>query len=130
MVAVIHRKSKQNPGRVYAQVTSVVKLPKGMGCPKSSLDRINYEITDGEGGDFAKLPEWIQEKVMNSEEWNAQPDGDGSNEEDYDEPPTGSPDPDDAEEPDEPEPPRPPAKKKPVRKGPPPEPEDEDDIPF
>jgi hypothetical protein len=129
MVAVIHRKSKQNPGRVYAQVTSVVKLPKGMGCPKASLERINYDISNGEGGDYAKLPEWIQEKIQNSEEWNAQPESDGDPE-DWG-PEEGTEGEQEPEEPEEPEPPRPPRKKVPVRKGPPPEPEeDPDEIPF
>src|SRR4029077_1201343 len=39
LVNVVHRKSTRNPGRTYAQVTSVVPLPKGMSCPKPSLER-------------------------------------------------------------------------------------------
>ena len=124
LVNVVHKKSTRNPGRTYAQVTSVVPLPKGMTCPKATLDRILYDINHGEGGDYAKLPEWIQEKVQNSEEWNTQPEGDGEDDpDDWSEPPEeNGPPPKKSDAP----PPRKPVKRNPT----PPQPEDDDDIPF
>ena len=71
LVNIIHKKSAQN--RDYHQVASVTPLPKGMGCPKPTLDVLLYDIEDGESEDFAKLPEWIQDRIQDSEEWNGSP---------------------------------------------------------
>lgn len=129
LVNIIHKKSAQK--RDYHQVASVTPLPKGMGCPKPTLDILLYDVEDGESDVFAKLPEWIQDRIRESEEWNGSPGGDP------DSPPEDEwPEPDESEAPTEETtvaPPQPPAKprKAPVRKpAPPPQEPDEDEIPF
>lgn len=68
LVNVIHKKSIATK-RDYAQVTSVVPLPKGMQCAKPSLPKVSYEIEDGENDAFSALPEWIQDKIKASQEF-------------------------------------------------------------
>ena len=140
LVNIIHKKSQQK--RDYHQVASVTPLPKGMGCPKPTLDVLLYDIEDGESDTFALLPEWIQDRIRESEEWNGSP-GSG------DAPPESDewPEPDENEAPEsEIPPPQPPAKPRrrppepeshkqaaqpPRRPAPPQPPEpDEDEIPF
>jgi hypothetical protein len=73
MVNILHKKSRNQ--RTYSQVASVTPLPKGMTCPKVSLDTLVYDIADGENEVFEQIPEWLQEKIKNSEEWNMDADG-------------------------------------------------------
>jgi len=69
MVNVIHRVSAKK--RKYASVNGITPLPKGMKdlVPKQVLPSIKYLIEDRRGGAFEELPEFIQEKIMASEEW-------------------------------------------------------------
>jgi hypothetical protein len=70
MVNVVHRTSKNN--RNYASITAVTPLPKGVkkaDVPKQTLPSLSYQIEDGNNEVFKALPEWIQKKIMESEEW-------------------------------------------------------------
>ena len=71
MVNVIHRVSAKK--RKYASVNGITPLPKGMKdlVPSQVLPSIKYLIEDGVGGAFDVLPEFIQEKIMASEDWKA-----------------------------------------------------------
>lgn len=66
MVNIVHKTSKSK--RQYAQVTSVTPLPKGTTCPKATLETAVYDVEDGPNEVFKKLPDWIREKIMASDE--------------------------------------------------------------
>jgi hypothetical protein len=71
MVNVIHRVSAKK--RKYASVNGITRVPKGMKdlVPGQVLPSIKYSIEDRRDGAFEVLPEFIQEKIMASEEWEA-----------------------------------------------------------
>lgn len=66
-VAVAHKPSKKN-GRIYPNVTAVVKLAKGMTCPDAAHELLYYEVTNGKDEVFQKLPSWVQDKIIASVE--------------------------------------------------------------
>jgi len=68
MLTLIHKTSQA--GRAYCAIAGASKLPKGMKAPASTInDTIYYEIEEGEGGQFADMPEWLQEKIRTSREF-------------------------------------------------------------
>lgn len=71
LVNIIHKTSAQK--RNYAVVATVTPLPKGMQCPKASLPKLNYDIEMGKNIVFDQLPEWIQKKILASQEFESGP---------------------------------------------------------
>ncbi len=68
MLTLIHKTSQQ--GRQYCAIAGASKLPKGMKAPATTTnDQLYYEIEQGEGGQFADMPEWLQEKIRASKEF-------------------------------------------------------------
>jgi len=67
LLNVVHKVS-QTSGKTYAAIGSASKLPKGMAVPERVNNLISYEIEQGQGGEFANLPKWLQEKVLLSKE--------------------------------------------------------------
>jgi hypothetical protein len=68
MLTLIHKTSQQ--GRQYCAIAGASKLPKGMTAPFGTAnDQLYYEIEQGEGGQFADMPEWLQEKIRASKEF-------------------------------------------------------------
>lgn len=69
MVNIIHRPAKSDPSRMYQKIGSVSPLAKGVTCPPQSnptsvlqYDNFNHEL-------FASLPDFIKDKIKNSEEF-------------------------------------------------------------
>lgn len=61
MINVVHN---ENNGKVYANIQSVMRLPKGMECPPAETDLIAYTPQDEDkAGNFEKLPQWLQKLV-------------------------------------------------------------------
>ena len=59
-------------GRTSVRVTGVTALPKSMERPVQFNPAICFDIDESSAGtDIEKLPEWVQDKVCNSEEWKA-----------------------------------------------------------
>jgi hypothetical protein len=58
-------------GRTYSQIAGIGKLPKGMKPAKPFNEPIHYEIEEGEGGAFSLLPDWLQDKIRRSQEFEA-----------------------------------------------------------
>jgi hypothetical protein len=69
---IIHKKSETTK-REYAQVTSVMKLPEGVTCPKATMPKVIYDIDQGETGSFSQLSEYLQNRIKESEEWRDHP---------------------------------------------------------
>jgi hypothetical protein len=67
LLTLVHKTSQA--GRQYCAIQGMAKLPKGMKAPATTQnDQVFYEIEQGEGGQFAELPEWLQEKIRASKE--------------------------------------------------------------
>lgn len=67
MLSVIHKQNAQK--KVYANITAISALPKGVQCPPQWHKSIKYEIEHGENDVFKALPEWIRKKIAACEEW-------------------------------------------------------------
>ena len=67
LIQIIHKEGSN--GKVYANLASIMKLPKGMAAPKLTLDTIVYDIDDNDPADVAKLPEWLANQVKASESY-------------------------------------------------------------
>ena len=67
LIQIIHKKAAN--GKTYANLASVMKLPKGMVAPKGTLDTIVYDIDESDPADVDKLPEWIANQVKSSESY-------------------------------------------------------------
>jgi hypothetical protein len=67
MLSVIHKPSKDGT-KVYANVGSVVALPKGMSCPQPVNPAVKFDIGDFNETVFNSLPEWLRAKILLSKE--------------------------------------------------------------
>jgi len=58
MINVTHN---EKGGKVYANITSIIRLPKGIECPPAESELIGYTPQDNaKAGNLSKLPEWLQ----------------------------------------------------------------------
>ncbi len=67
MLSVIHKTSANK--KVYANIASIVGLPRGVSCPPIWHKAIKYEIEAGEDATFKSFPQWIQKKIQACDEW-------------------------------------------------------------
>ena len=67
LIQIIHKEGGN--GKTYANLASIMKLPKGMTAPKLTLETIVYDIDDNDPADVAKLPEWLANQVKASESY-------------------------------------------------------------
>lgn len=67
MLSVIHKPSKDGT-KVYANVGSVVALPKGMPCPEPVNPAVKFDIGNFDEAVFNSLPEWLRAKILLSKE--------------------------------------------------------------
>lgn len=61
LIGVAHETGKD--GKVYANLVSIMGLPKGMEKPKPSGELIAYDIDNHDEAIFQKLPGWLQEQI-------------------------------------------------------------------
>lgn len=67
LIQIIHKEA--NNGKVYANLASIMKLPKGMPAPQGTLEPVIYDIDESPLSDVDKLPEWIAKTVKGSESY-------------------------------------------------------------
>lgn len=67
MANVIHQTSKD--GKVYAAITSMSAIPKGMVCPPQINPSFEFGYTPFSQEAFDKLPQWLKDKVVQSNEY-------------------------------------------------------------
>ena len=68
LLNLMHKTSQA--GRQYCAISAIGKLPKGMTAPKETVNsQVFYEIENGQNEVFAALPEWLQDKVRASKEF-------------------------------------------------------------
>ena len=66
LLQVIHREYN---GRKYANIASIMTIPKGMQKPQTSGKPVIYDIDEDDPDDVNMLPEWIKEIVISSESY-------------------------------------------------------------
>lgn len=67
MVTIAHKTSGQ--GKLYASVSAVTKLLKGVQAGEQFHANVHYEVEHGRNKVFDSLPEWIRKKIEACEEW-------------------------------------------------------------
>lgn len=69
LIQIIHKTG--GDGKTYANLASVMKLPKNMPAPTKMLDQVVYDIDENPLDDVEKLPEWIANTIKLSESYKA-----------------------------------------------------------
>jgi hypothetical protein len=59
MISVVH---KESGGKTYANISAVMRLPRGMEAPKAEAKPVYFHIDDDDRS-YADLPDWIKKKV-------------------------------------------------------------------
>ena len=67
MLSVIHKPSKDGT-KMYANVGSVVALPKGMPCPELFNPAVKFDISEFDENVFNSFPDWLRAKILLSKE--------------------------------------------------------------
>ena len=68
MLNITHKTKKDGSG-VYAEIGSVSSLPKGLVCPPQENETYVWTYEDFDLVKFNKLPEFLRNKMVNSEEY-------------------------------------------------------------
>lgn len=68
MLNITHKTKKDGSG-VYAEIGSVSSLPKGLVCPPQENETYVWTYEDFDLVKFGKLPEFLRNKMINSEEY-------------------------------------------------------------
>lgn len=58
-----------NESGEYANVAAMLQLPKGMPAPQHTLPLVGYDMEPWSDEAFATLPEWIQERIKKSTQY-------------------------------------------------------------
>lgn len=66
MLNIVHVTKGENS---YANIMSISPLPKGIEAPKPYNDLLAYTPTQPDAAIFAKLPEFVQDKIRESDEY-------------------------------------------------------------
>ncbi|MBK7381686.1 MAG: hypothetical protein IPJ03_22360 [Ignavibacteriales bacterium] len=69
MLSVIHKTSKQ--GKLYAEISSISTLPKGMACPEQINKNFEFTLEQFDNEKFDSLPDWLKDKIKTSKEYRA-----------------------------------------------------------
>lgn len=69
LIQIIHKTGTN--GKTYANLASVMKLPKNMPMPERTLEHIVYDIDESPLSALDKLPEWIANTIKLSESYKA-----------------------------------------------------------
>jgi hypothetical protein len=67
LLSIVHKTSKD--GKVYANISSVSTLPKGMVCPPLVSEVFEFTYTPFSQEKFDKLPDWLKDKIKLSKEY-------------------------------------------------------------
>jgi len=67
MISIIHKTSKQ--GKLYAEISSISTLPKGMTCPEQINPSFEFTFTPYDHEKFLTLPDWLRDKIKLSKEF-------------------------------------------------------------
>jgi hypothetical protein len=73
LLTIVHKESRTQQGKVFADIQAASKLPKGMKCPAQITPSIEYSVDDGQDDAFSKLPDWLKKKIGECQEWQNPP---------------------------------------------------------
>lgn len=69
MLSVIHKTTAKN--KIYGAISGISGIPKGVTAMPAWHKPVSYEIEQGNDAIYKALPEWIQKKIAQCEEWTA-----------------------------------------------------------
>lgn len=69
LLNIIHVAGKQNPSKMYDEISSISPLPKGMTCPPQENPSFEFSVSEWDQEKFEALPGFIREKIMASFEF-------------------------------------------------------------
>jgi hypothetical protein len=67
LLGVVHKPSKDG-SKVYANVGSIMALPKGMACPELVNPAVKFDIGEFDQNIFNSLSSYVQKKILMSKE--------------------------------------------------------------
>lgn len=70
MLNITHKAKKDGSG-FYAEIGSVSRLPKGLTCPEQINESFVFTYSDYSLDKFNSLPEYLRNKMINSDEYKA-----------------------------------------------------------
>lgn len=56
-------------GRTYANITSIMALPKGMNKPEAVNDTVTFDLDEKDADKFNALPDFLKRRITESMEW-------------------------------------------------------------
>lgn len=69
LLNIIHEPGFKDPTKVYERISSISPLPKGTKAPKAILDSFILSFDQWDKDKFNSLPEFIRNRIMDSEEF-------------------------------------------------------------
>lgn len=66
LLSVIHREYN---GSTYANISAIMKLPKGMEVGKPSMEQIVFDLDNDDLDIVEDMPEWIQRQIKDSKQY-------------------------------------------------------------
>lgn len=76
-IQIIHR---ENNGKVYANMSAIMALPKGMPRPQPKHQLITFDLTEDDLSLLDDMPEWIANIIKESETYKERVNGGGAKE--------------------------------------------------
>ena len=64
LLNIIHKESN---GRTYANISGIMKLPKGVKVPRGTMEPVVFDLDTSDLDEIKDLPEWIQKKIQESD---------------------------------------------------------------
>ena len=71
MVNLIHNPSKSDPNIKYEKISTITPMPKGLEAPAAINDQVVFSVLDFDQSVFDSLPEFLQNKIKESDEYKA-----------------------------------------------------------
>lgn len=58
-----------NDSKEYSNISGCMSLPRGMAQPTTASELMTFDVEEWDDEKFAKLPEWVQERIKKSTEY-------------------------------------------------------------
>jgi hypothetical protein len=71
LLNVIHKQGRKDPTKVFDEIASATPMPKGMVCPPQVNPTFEFSHSEWDWEKFNGLPNFLQEKIKQSEEYKA-----------------------------------------------------------
>jgi hypothetical protein len=71
LLNIIHKQGRKDPSKTFDEIASATPLPKGLACPPQINPTFEFSHSEWEWEKFNSLPNFLQEKIKQSEEYKA-----------------------------------------------------------